>query len=105
MKNKNYKDLKRSIILNDTTWNNWDQYGFCVGLHFELCEYLRFKKLSIPEHWEYKAGFGIYSRFGDLIEENPTAWIFQTYSHKTLVHLGNVLSRYARLLKHYGKDY
>lgn len=90
------KDLKEEFKFSGDSGDPW---GSCLSVHFQLADYLHFKRsASVPQHWEYSPGLGsdIDPEWENFFESTPL---------EQLIQFGNILERYANILRTQGKDY
>ena len=77
-----------------------DDWGDCMGALFDIAAELYLRcQWNVPQHWEYKPSPNLRR------EENYFAGVCRDTPTKELIRVGNILFRYLRLLKHFGKDY
>ena len=84
-----------------------DKWGNAVSLWFDIAEYLyHVREVSVPAHWQFEPGM---IQGSDTVKrhlrETGSAYAIEAASTKTLRHVGNVLERYTRMLKHAGYSY
>lgn len=85
-----------------------DPWGTAMSLWFDICDWLTVQGVSVPAHWEYRPSpFLPHS-----IEEHKATWesevppsAFEETSTEELIHMGNVLERYTRMLDKAGHSY
>lgn len=100
------------------SFDSYDPWGSVLEAHFQICYTLvrHGAKDSIPADWEF--GLGAFQPTMD--DNNPDVWdedsdgsllgwefdlIMREHGAAPLIHAGNILSRYANLLRLDGKDY
>lgn len=80
----------------------YDPYGSAVGMHFTIAFELYHRGCEIPGKWEFRPPMGS----GDIREHEDA--FFDSCEGATeadLVSFGNVLSRYASILRAQGRSY
>lgn len=91
-----------------------DPWGSVLEAHFQICYTLMRYGAEIPADWKFRAG-----AFSPTMEDNDPdnedgegsllGWEFDLImregGYSNLIHAGNVLARYASLLKLNGQDY
>jgi hypothetical protein len=88
-----------------------DEYGTTLGWHFAIAELLTLLEFhhDIPAAWQFRAAPGLdSSTWAEDSHENSELWeLWQTgeISADALIYWGNVLSRYADVLRAAGLDY
>lgn len=99
MKNLTLKDLKNEYSLVNDPGDKW---ASCLGAHFDLCEYLHSKDIEVPYHWEYCPS-PVASK--EILEPSYFQELFEKCDNKVLINFGDLLHRYANLLRLNGEDY
>lgn len=85
-------------------WNELDtyyRYGWCMSAWFAVAAEMYWRGMDIPSDWNYSPGAARDPREPDA----PEYLYCLEASNDELRAAGNVLARYARMLKHAGKDY
>lgn len=84
-----------------------DEWGTTMSWMFAICDYLTDGNVEVPREWEFRQ-----SPFGSDTEAYEYQIIDEIFIHsddddktQTLIHAGDILVRYAHLLKSLGKDY
>jgi hypothetical protein len=102
------KAIKELVMFDDLRYDPW---GTAMSHHFAICEVLYHDDIHVPSEWEYRHGMGHDQLDQDIDGEDCTAmdYVYMlsngTVTHDDLIHAGNVLSRYERLLEHLGRSY
>jgi|APHM01.1.fsa_nt_gi hypothetical protein len=92
----------------DPTWTDrngrrmGDPWGAAMGLFFDVAAFIFHEtERCTPAKWEYRAGAG-----GEIDEMLPHRLAaMRDADLETLIHTGNVLHRYTRLLEKAGHSY
>ena len=79
-----------------------DDWGNVLGWWFHVADEIYWNRdFPVPEEWEFRA-----SPIGPQNEPDEyETEVVRNMSDDDLAHFGAVLNRYARFLKHCGKDY
>ena len=86
-----------------------DPWGSALNLCFDICETLVRHGVPVPTDWEYSPG--AFTGEGELDEDNDSPFCFELdfymrHGHvSNILHAGEVLSRYVRILELAGKSY
>jgi len=95
----NYDDIKTEYKLMRDRGDPW---GSAMGAWFDLAAELEYRYGETPSEWQYVPP----ATAGDPREEDSAYFdLFQDASREALVQLGNLLSRYATMLRRAGMDY
>ena len=92
-------------------YGDGDEYGTTVGWHFAIAELLTLLEFhdDIPAAWQFRAAPGLDSAtWADDSHENGELWALGQDGELTaesLTYWGNVLARYATILRAAGNDY
>lgn len=95
----------KSIMALDS--GDSDLWGWAMSHWFGIAGTLqRHEPEAIPSAWHYRPGIGVEEEVTEYPDcEWEDGFIFGDFTAADLVHAGNVLSRYADLLKLKGLDY
>ena len=94
---KTIKEFKETLIQLDLYGDPW---GTTMSAWFDIAEILYCRGDNIPPEWEFRPSPLIYDLSGGYLVEE-----LSELSSDTLRKLGNLLSRYTRILKFYGRNY
>ena len=86
------KDIKEEFRIS---YDHHDAWGCVMNAWFDIAEALHLRGDDVPSHWGFAPGAG-------LLRE--ASWLHH-YESDVLSRFGNVLFRWARLLKSAGRDY
>ena len=95
----NFNDLKSDFRMT----SDGDNWGNCLSWWFTIADEIYFNRenLRVPESWRFKP-----SMCGPSNEANRWETIAVLEADDvSLMKFGHLISRYASLLKHLGKDY
>ena len=83
--------------------DSYDLWGSALGAHFDVCEELLRQGEEIPCEWGYSPGMVT----GEVAEDEASMFRLAIVDHDAdeLRAFGNLLDRYARVLKRAGRDY
>ena len=87
--------------------HKYDPWGEGMMLMFAVCDVLYANGEGVPDEWEFRPGLG----GGAIDPDNYLAtWMNETYTTRgvtgdDLVHFGNVLARYTRIMDTAGRSY
>lgn len=81
-----------------------DAWGSAMNAWFAVAHELYARHANIPAHWEFKPGC---TTTAENARDDGNYWfeVFQDYGTDDLIRFGNILERYARLIRRAGKDY
>lgn len=96
------------MILNEIRTDDieHDPFGTCLGWHFPIADLLTDRNPDmVPASWEFRQALGGSDsedyRYQDLVD-----WLdYEMVTVDDLVKIGNILSRYVRILHMQGRDY
>lgn len=95
---------KSGLIAEYRNMGDCDAWGSSMQAWFAVAHELFARGADIPSHWEFKPGICLTP---ETAREDDNYWfeVFGEYSDEDLVTFGNILERYARLLKHLEQNY
>ena len=91
-------DLKREYRLAGDSGDPW---GTCMGVWFDIAEWLYCAGEDVPDHWHFQPGAG-------MSEPEPDSYwteLFREVDPDTLREFGNLLQRLSHILRAQGRDY
>lgn len=95
----NFNDLKCEFRLTA----DGDDWGNCINWWFTIADEIHFNRenLCVPASWKFKSSSLGSSNDPDAMETSAVV----AADDESLMKLGALIDRYARLLRHLGKDY
>ncbi len=93
------KEFKKELATMDLGGDPW---GTTLECHFMIAHILYDREAAIPKHWGYKP-----SPIAEKQADTDSYWfdVLNDETDENLVHFGNLLARYAQVLKRNDRDY
>tara|TARA_R110000822_G_scaffold91439_3_gene210782 strand:- start:295 stop:570 length:276 start_codon:yes stop_codon:yes gene_type:complete len=90
--NMNIEDMKEEFRMS---FDRHDSWGHVMSAWFDIAEALHARGDDVPSHWEFHSGPS---------QEHEASWLHH-YKSDVMSDFGEILCRWAGMLKSAGRDY